>query len=269
MKKNIFVLITFSRLWKNEFRDLVNLVIEFLIQYNPVTLDLKFVYDRLVEARVELQKMHVAYIADDHTEVMRQKNEKRTKAVRAILAQLRGMKQSSQVVEIPELEVVMPFCKRFLVPIIKTNSAKQTDVLKEMFLMLDDDSSLQDAITALNLQSLFDELRLLQEGFTQTVIQRSNVRAKREDVKTTEVRKNAEAALNDLLNEIDLMQKKHPELDYKPLINNLNDAFSTYMSKAKKRSTTSQKQNDAKSKTYAINKATTATQNGDSEAVAS
>ena len=267
MKNKIFVFITFSRLWKNEFRDLVNLVIEYLTQCNPVTLNLKFVYDKLVEAQAALQQLHVPYGADDNTEELKQKKDKRTQAIRAILAQVRGMKQSNEVVPIPQLNVVVSFTKRFLKPIVKTNSSTQTDVLKEMFQAIDSDSSVQDAIAALNLQSLFDELSFLQKGFTQTVMQRSNVRAEREEVNTSDVRSNAELALTDLLNEIYLMQKKHSELDYKPLINNLNDTFTMYMVIVKKRSTASQKQIDAKRKVSTINTTTTA-ENGNSSAVA-
>ena len=268
MRNKIFVFITFSRLWKNEFRDLVNLVIEYLTQCNPVSLNLKFVYDKLVEAQAALQQLHVPYGADDITEELKQKKDKRTRAIRAILAQVRGMKQSNEVVPIPQLNIVVSFTKRFLKPIVKTNSKKQTDVLKEMFLAIDSDSSVQDAITALNLQSLFDELKVLQNGFTQTVMQRSNVRAEREEVNTLDVRKNAELALTDLLNEIDLMQKKHSELDYKPLIKKLNDTFTMYMVEVKKRSTTNQKLIDAQSKVSTINTTTTA-ENGNSSAVAS
>lgn len=268
MKQRLFVFITFSRLWKNEFRDLVNLVIKYLTQCNPVQMNLKFVYDKLVEAQAALQQLHVPYGADENTEELKKKKDKRTQAIRAILAQVRGMKQSNEVVPIPQLNVIFSFTKRFLKPIVKTNSKKQTDVLTEMFQAIDTDSSVQDAITALNLQALFDELGVLQDGFTQTVMQRSNVRAERTEVNTSNVRKNAEAALTDLLNEIDLMQKKHSELDYKPLIKNLNDAFTMYIVEVKKRSSTSQKQIDAKRKTNAIKTATTA-QNGNSGAVAS
>lgn len=268
MKKKIFIPITFSRLWKNEFRDLVNLVIEFLIQYDPVTLDLKFVYDKLVTAQTALSQLHVPYGANPKTEVLMDKRRKRSKLVRAIVAQIRVLKQANAVINIPYLDELAPFVDRYLSPVIESNSSTMTDVLKEMFLALDADSAIKDAITHLNLQSRFDELKALQSGFTQTFIQRSNIRAQRTDVVTGDVRENAELALTKLLNEIELMQMKHPELDYNPLIKNLNNTFTFYMSLVKTRSTTSQKQIAAKSKVSTINTTTTA-QNGNSDAVAS
>ena len=267
MKNKIFIPITFSRLWKNEFRDLVNLVVEFLIQYNPVTMDLKFVYDMLVTAQAALLQLHVPYGANPKTEVLKDKRQKRSKLVRAIVAQIRVLKQANAVVNIPHLDVLAPFVDRYLSPVIYSNSSTLTDVLKEMFFALDADTSVQDAITNLNLQSRFDELKTLQNGFTQTFIQRSNIKAERNDVVTLEVRANAKMALTKLLNEIELMQMKHPELDYNPLIKNLNDTFTFYMSQIRTRSTTNQKQIAAKSKVSTIN--TTTAQNGNSEAVAS
>lgn len=267
MKHSIFIPITFSRLWKNEFRDLVNLVVEFLIQYNPVTMDLKFVYDMLVAAQAALLQLHVPYGAHPKTEVLRDKRQKRSKLVRAIVAQIRVLKQANAVVNIPYLDVLAPFVERYLSPVVESNSSTLTDVLKEMFSALDDDTSVQDAITNLNLQSRFDELRALQSGFTQTYIQRSNMKAERNDVATLEVRAKAELALTKTLNEIELMQMKHPETDYNPLIKNLNDTFAFYMSQVKTRSTTNQKQIAAKTKVSTINTTTTA-QNGNSGAVA-
>jgi len=267
MKQKTFIPITFSRLWKNEFRDLVNLVVEFLIQYNPVTMDLKFVFDLLVAAQAALLQLHVPYGAHPKTEVLKDKRKKRSKLARAIVAQVRVLKQANAVVNIPYLDVLAPFVDRYLSPVIDSNSSTMTDVLKEMFTALDDDALVQEAITHLNLQSRFDELKTLQTGFTQTFIQRSNMQAERNDVVTMEVRANAELMLTKLLNEIELMQMKHPELDYNPLIKNLNNTFSFYMSQVKTRSTTNQKQIAAKSK-VSTNNTTTTAQNGNSGAVA-
>ncbi len=53
MKKVIFIIVSFSRLWKNEFRVLVNKVVSVLDQFDPAALHLKFVYDKLVEVQEE------------------------------------------------------------------------------------------------------------------------------------------------------------------------------------------------------------------------
>ena len=140
------------------------------------------------------------------------------------------------------------------------------DILSEMYRELDAKPTVMDAIVNLNLRVHFDELRQLQDGFNQTFIQRSNAKNEGSKVVTQDVRLEAEVVITKLLKEIDLMQMKHSELDYNPLINNLNDTFTLFMSRAKTR-TTIKKQFVAKSKVSPINTTTTA-QNGNSGAVA-
>lgn len=266
MKKNVFLTITFPRLWKNEFRDLVNKVVEFLIQHNPVTMDLQFVYDKLVKAQAALRLLHVPYGSHPKTVELSDNREKRNKLIRALVAQIKVLKRANAIYTIPQLEIIAPFVERYLNPIVKSNSSKQTDILKEMYLELEGDTSLNDTITNLNLRSYFDELKGLQLDFTQTVMQRSNSKSVRPKIITSDIRENAELALRNLMNEIELVQMKHPEVDYNPLINNLNETFAFYMSQVKSRSS-NKKQIAAKSKVRTINMTTTA-QNGNSDAVA-
>ena len=150
--------------------------------------------------------------------------------------------------------------------LIQKNRNALGDILSEMYRELDAKPTVMDAIVNLNLRVHFDELRQLQDGFNQTFIQRSNAKNEGSKVVTQDVRLEAEVVITKLLKEIDLMQMKHSELDYNPLINNLNDTFTLFMSRAKTR-TTIKKQFVAKSKVSPINTTTTA-QNGNSGAVA-
>lgn len=266
MKKIIlFVVISFSRLWKNEFRALVNKVVGVLDQFNPEALNLKFVYDKLVEAQAELSLLLVPEGKHPITTELSANRKNRKTLIRTLVSQIRILNSANAVYNIPQLEIVTPFVVRYLNPIVNVNSTVQTDVLDEMFGKLEVDTTLQAAITELNLNKLFDELEVLHKSIPTYETERSNTKI-RQEVITSDVRINGEKALRNLMSEIELAQMKYPELDYNPLIEQLNDLFTFYMAQAKTRSTI--RKQAAKSKVSTINTTTTA-QNGNSDAVAS
>ena len=194
-----------------------------------------------------------------------EKRKNRRKLIRTLVSQIRVLNSAKAVYAIPQLDVVTSFVVRYLNPIVKVTSTVQTDVLEEMFSTLNGDSTLQTAIETLNMKTSFDELKVLQQSFTQTEMERMNTRIRRLVV-TTDVRANAEKALHNLMKEIELSQLKYPELDYSLMIEKLNELFTFYMAQAKTR-TTIRKQN-ASGKVSTINTTTTA-ENGNSSAAAS
>lgn len=266
MKNNIFIYITFSRLWKNEFRDLVNKVVEFMAQHNPVALKLEFVYTKLLEAQAELRKLQVPQSSNPATQEISEDNTKRRKLIRVILAQVRVLKSTNTIFPVNSLEIVSAFIKRYLAPILNSNSSKKNDILTEMFATLDKDLSLSNAIASLNLKKHFDELRAFNLSYNQKTMVRSTEKANRLKLQTADVRARAEVALSNVLKEIELMAMKNPELDYTLLVNSLNDTFASYMSQVKSRST--RRKSNTFVKMNAIN-ATTTAQNGNSGTVAS
>ncbi len=268
MKNFIFVSITFSRLWKSEFRDLVNTVVEILKAHNPEELDLKFVYNQLMEAQASLQALHIQYRKDPNTEIIKENRNQLSILIAALVAQIRVLKRANAVYTIPQLNQIAPFVERYLKPIVTSNSVKKSDTLNEMFLVLEGDSSLTEAITNLNLTEYFNELKALQNNFIKNVQLRSKSRSSRNVLLTGEVKEQSKRTLTKVLNEIEIMQLKHPELDYNPLINNLNDTFTSYMSLVKARATSKKTSKMNESNVSTIQMTTTA-QNGNSDAVAS
>ena len=265
MRKYIFLSITFSRLWKSEFRDLVTKVMEIVNNQNPDALDLRFVYNELANAYSGLQLMHVPYGKHPLSSNLSELRMKRMRLIRALVAQIRALQSTNAVYDIPQLEIIAPFVKRYLSPIVGSNSSKTTDTLNEMFSFMNTDHSVTDAINNLNLRNYFEELRVLQSSFAQTESERSSSKSERQKVNTSEVRINAETALSNLLKEIALMQLKHTDVDYNPLINGINELFASYGSQVKSRSTR-RNQTIVKRKDASIQTTTTA-QNGNSGAV--
>lgn len=266
MKKVIFLFISFSRLWKNEFRELVNTVVGLFDQLNPVALNLGFVYDKLVESQTELRLLKVREGKHPKSTELAEIRKNRKKLICNLVAQIKLLNSSSTVYSIPQLEVIAPFVVRYLVPIVKSNSMVKSDVLEEMYLRLEVDTVLQTAIITLNLKVQFDELKSLQESYRQTVQERKDS-IDRQNVQTIEVRSKTELALNNLMNVIVVAQVQYPEIDYNPLIEGLNKTFSVFSSQQKSRTTIRKQATARKAKNVSSINTTTTAQNGNSGTV--
>jgi len=267
MKKFVFLFISFSRLWKNEFRELVNTVVGIFDQLNPVALNLGFVYDKLVESQTELRLLQVREGKHPKSKELGVIRKNRKKLICNLIAQIKLLNSSSTVYSIPQLEVITPFVVRYLVPIVKVNSIVKSDVLDEMYLRLEVDTALQTAINTLNLSVQFDELKSLKESYRQ-VEKDKKESSDRQNVRTIEVRSNAEFALTNLMNVIVIAQVQYPEVDYKPLIDSLNNTFSVFSTQEKTRTTIRKQTASRKAKNVSIINTTTTAQNGNSGTVA-
>jgi len=262
MKKLNFVSVSFSRLRRNEIRVLVNRLVELFEQFDSETLKLTFVFDKLVEAQSDLRLIQTQEGKNPKTAELNVKRDNLKRLIRTLVTQVRVLNTANRVVAIPHLEVLSPVVVRFLNPIVNANSTVQTDVLDEMFSVLEKDDTFQPSIEALNLKVLFDELKVLHQSYSAILTERMNSRI-RSVVETSEVRLKTNTALNNLMKEIELAQLKYPEANYNALIEKMNEIFSFYSAQAKARKTIRKKVNVRK-----VTTTTTTAQNGNSGAVA-
>ncbi len=264
MKIEVFIIIAFSRLRKSEFRNLINKIVEFVSQHDPDGLNLRFAYDKLVEAQAELSLLKVPEGANPKTAELAEIRVKRNRLIRTLVAQIKILNTANLVYSVPQLDLVAPFVNRYLKPIVKSNSESKTDVLSEMFQMLEGDTALNLAIDNLSLRTYFDELKVCQTGYTRSLAQRSEGRSVKIATDTLKIRKTAESALLILLKETELMQMKYPQIDYAPLINKINEALTLASTQLKTRSA---RKKQVEGSVNVDTKTTTTVQNGNSETV--
>lgn len=237
MKEEIFVRVAYKRLRNNEFRNLFNEVVGSVESRDPEALGIEFVFSTMLATKALLQTMHVAYGPHPQTTVLSENRDGREKLVRSLVSQVRAMDRASSVYTIPQMDVVALFVERYLAPVVGMNSTEKTDVLTEMFVALNLDAAVKAALTLLNLMTYFDQLKLINLGYVQTVVTRKDSKSTRVVVDSTDVRDIAQVALSDLLYGIKMGQKEHPLVDYNPLITVLNETFTFYSSMLKTRAT--------------------------------
>ena len=154
--------------------------------------------------------------------------------------------------------MVLDFLNRFIVDISANNYKKVDEKVSEIINAIEKDSSLQSAIAAVGMKVYFDELKVVQQKITSSQSIVVKFKSELPKTKIPTIKKSAVKALNNLIVSIELGKIKHPELDYEPLINELNAFLGQYQSLDKTRRTISKKAAENK-KTVASSTTTTAT----------
>lgn len=246
ISKNVFNAISYSSMWKHEFRDFVFQLTEVVAKYDPESMRIEFVASRLNKALLELDLMDIDYRKHPLSAQIQDLGEGRNTLIQAIVMQVKIWKKTNRVLSVPELTVVAPFVEKYLRPLFYKNGTILSDYLRSMFTELDASDELKSAIVALKLNEMVEELRGMQVSYLNL---RTERRESREHikVKTEEARRIAKRAIENLISKVNLNQMEFPELDYVGLINETNELSAYYKVQHKSRATSRKKSKSKKS----------------------
>lgn len=236
--------IPYSRFRKNEFRNLVNEIIATVGKYDTAAMDVKTMYDRLVVAGDQLGTLRVRYGSHPQTEELSVVREKCRKLIITIVGQVKTLQNAQLNSQANALAKVSPFVNVYLKAIVKSDWATKSDILNEMFEILDEDTDLQNAIGELNLSVFFNEVKTLLENQQTIMDLRSESYSTRVKSNMPELKTLAITALQEMFAAIELAVIEHPEKDYTTMINGINEKLSYYTAQVKTRITISKKGTD-------------------------
>lgn len=133
--------------------------------------------------------------------------------------------------------IVSPFVNAYWADLTSYNNKTISERLKQMLVALEGNSDLSAAFTALGLTVLIDELKTLQASIAVSMDKRRKSSSEIPKMQTKKVKSEVGEALTNLLKAIELAGKAHPELDYKPMVNEINVVLTSYQSVLKARAT--------------------------------
>lgn len=229
--------ISYSRVPKLEFPELVNSVKTIVGKYDPAALHIDGMYNLLLEAMPQLSNLKVVYTKQPETAVLATQRKNRKNLLGAVLTQTNALSRSNVASLSADMELVLPFIEKYFSYITSDNTKTATERIKQMFVTLDANAELGTAVTALGLKVYLDELRTLQTSFDQTFSHRLEANSARQRMNTKQIKTNVSTALSDLVNAIELARKEYPELDYLTMANEINELFVGYQSQIKARAT--------------------------------
>jgi hypothetical protein len=239
--------VPYSRFRKNEFRKLVNEIIEVVNVFNPAAMFIKILFDRLVAAAEPLNEEKVRQGSHPQTTQLATVRKSCNNLIETIVSQVRNIVKAKLENQAEAIALVAPFVKRYLKPIVEADWMKKTDYLKEMFTNLEGNIALQTAIDQLSLKIYFDELKSQLESQKEIIETRSESIRERKKSNHQELQVVNKTALQELFAAIELAQIEHPDVDYSQLINGINEKLVYISAQAKTRSTIGKKNPKGKS----------------------
>ncbi|HEY5507420.1 MAG TPA: DUF6261 family protein [Paludibacter sp.] len=162
----------------------------------------------------------------------------------AILAMVKAYKRCKIAAQTADLALVQVFLDKYSKSILGENEAGQVLQLDDIFLALEGDVALNEAILSLQLKTLFDELRENYNNLTENSDGRTKVASERKVDNFSALRNIGKTALRNLLLAIELGIVEHPELDYSLMVSNIDAIIIQLKSDVLSRSTRKSKKSD-------------------------
>ncbi len=253
--KNILVYIPYNRVQKLELPDIVMGTLAIVEKHDPKAMFVEGMFKLLQEEIPNVAKLSEIYNGHPLTPELIKLREQSNKIVQSIL------KKSGSIQNISSLSaqaaVIAPVVNRYLNGISRENQKAKTERVSQFIATTESDINLKTALETVGLKVYVDELVLVQ----QTIALNTNMRRISMSEKTIEDRSALKTsivtALTNLFKSIELARVEHPDVDYMPMINELNQLLVSYHSLIKNRITRSK--NLAKKTTVASSSTTTAT----------
>lgn len=232
------VQVPFSKVPKLEFPELVNNVVLVVSKHNPDACYIRGFYDYLLEVQSQNSKLSVTNRKTEESIKLQSLKKRRYTVLSAIIGQTKNLEKVNLPEHANALSTVTLFIDGFFGKIRKDVSKIKTERVKQLFAQLDSDFALQTAMQNVGLTPYLNELRDIQLNIDDKSAKNIEQNAARPKLKDTqEVIAKIRLALNNLLRGIEFGVHAHPNVDYTPLINELNELLTKYRSEIKAKAT--------------------------------
>lgn len=232
------VQVPFSKVQKLAFPELVNTVVSIVSKHNPDAFYIRAYYNFLLEAQTLNNKLSVANRNTEESKALVLFKQKRNRVLSAIIGEAKNRKKVNLPAYTNDQTIVSLFIEGYIGKIQSNVSKIKTERIKQMLAEMDGSSALQQAIQNVGLMDYMNELKNIQLGIdtnTAKDIEQKAARPKLQD--TAAAITKMRLALRNLLGAIEFGVHAHPDVDYTPLINELNELLVKYSSEIKAKAT--------------------------------
>ena len=247
------VSVPFSRIPKLEFTELVNSVAETVGKYNPSAMHIDDANNLLLESKAQLSTLVVIKSKSEESKMVESLRERRLELLQGMVGHVKTAEKSKLPSQKALLVLVAPIMNTYWAKVRRYTIKTTAERLRQMLDELDANSELRAAFSSIGLSEYTDELRQIQSSLLQHSVEKKRQKSTVSMLKTNEVKLTLSETLKDLCHSIELASKANKDVDYNPMINELNFLFTTYntliktkMTRNKNASQASAKANDSK-----------------------
>lgn len=257
--KKVIVNFSFSRVRKSEFPEIMNAVLAIVEKHNPTALYIVGMYNLLLELKPLLDILTVKYDGFPNSKEFVLERAMRDKLLSAIQSHVAAIEKAGVTSTAQQAALAVPYVKRYLNGIAAENSTVKTGRVNQLLTNLEENAEIRNALTVLGLTVYIDKLRTSQLSINQGESHRREILSGRAKFNSKNAQVKIAYAISNLLNAIELARVEHTDIDYMPLINELNVLLSSKQSMIKSRITRSKNSEANKTTTVASSTTTTAT----------
>ena len=236
MKTN-FVNFSFYKVRRSELPEMTEEILKSVEKHNAVTLKIAGMYNLLSELRPLLNILAVKYDGYPNSEEVRAQVKMRNNLLGAIRSHIVAIEKAGVTTTAQQARMAVPYLKSYLSGIYTVSPIVKSGRVNQMLKGLTDKDEMNDAQSALGLAGYMDELRACQQSVNQGETHRKEILAIRPKFNNKDAKMRVISAIQHLLKAIDLAKMEHTDLDYMPLINELNVVLTNRKSVIKSRST--------------------------------
>ncbi len=232
--------ITFSRLQKREIKNLTLRVIKAVDGYDPEALKIKEIYDLLVEMKPQIDSLQLRHLAHPISDDLKALRRQRIAFAQGIVDQMKTLEYGATG-DKNSLKVAKPLIMQHLKGLSRLGDGAIYDNIYTFSCLLSKSEELMTAISTLELERPLENLLNVNSAIEAQFLARSKSISERPKNPTPTIVAAIKSALDYLFKQIEVAQIKNQELDYTPLIDELNEAIVYYRTISKARASYNKK----------------------------
>lgn len=252
--------ISLTRALKGEFSTIVEGVLAIVVSFDPEAMKIAGFYNKLQ------QKYHEVYLLRQ----MQQKNilsaahkdqrKQRRNLIIAICRQVKAVQKANLAEQRSAVELLLPVVKMHLSALGRKGLPAIHDQVVLFTSKIKESEELKSAARETGVEAYVNKLKELEDSLSaQSQVQvEDNSKRRVITLQENRIKEDVVSAFNRLITAIELAREEYPEVDYNPMIAQLNEFLAPYQGTIKARSTRS-KNKATKQKTVAMSATTSAT----------
>lgn len=229
--------LSLARIRQLEYPELAETILSIVDQYGAETMFVHHAADALRTLVPDLGFLKISGRSNEKSKAVTALHTSRMDIIVGLLKQSRSLVKANLAAHRTDLKLVSPFVEAYWSGIYNFNRRTINARLKLMYMEIEGNARLKAALQAVGLSVFIDELAKLEQDLTVAREALRKWKAGLPKGQTMQIRSKVSNAMTDLVYAIEVAWKAHPELDYMPMINEINQVFTSYQSTIRSRST--------------------------------
>ncbi|MGV8963051.1 MAG: hypothetical protein ACOH2V_06690 [Candidatus Saccharimonadaceae bacterium] len=221
--------LNFTDLRKLELPAFAGTVIEIVDGHDPEALKINEVFEMLTAMQPEMDLLTVRHGPHPITEELTPLRQQRQMYASAVVFRMGMAVKKDENTQLSTVRDAKILVARYLHNLSLCKNEKETnEKVTKFFVDMAANTTLPTAFEGFGMSEDLNGLKIAQNTISQLLVQRLQSKSARTRLKTEDLAKIVREALSNVFKQIEVAQLKHPEINYRTLMNELNDLIIEY-----------------------------------------